>query len=68
MCDQFMVKKDTKKDIKMYTGYRKVIMVFVDLLFINISIFLAFMIRFDWNPSSPMREACVFYLHLRLCQ
>ncbi|MCG2712095.1 MAG: polysaccharide biosynthesis protein [Candidatus Omnitrophica bacterium] len=48
----------------MKTKYRKLIMVAIDVLLINISIFLAFMIRFDWNPSSLMREACVYFMVL----
>ena len=43
---------------------RKLIMAAIDLLLINISMFLAFMIRFDWNPSSLMIEACVYFMVL----
>jgi len=46
------------------TRFRKLIMVFVDLVSINISMLLAFMIRFDWNPSALMIEACVFFMIL----
>ncbi|MFH1062533.1 MAG: nucleoside-diphosphate sugar epimerase/dehydratase [Candidatus Omnitrophota bacterium] len=48
----------------MKVKFRKLIIVAVDLLSINVSIFLAFMIRFDWNPSPLMREACVYFMVL----
>ena len=43
---------------------RKLIMVAIDLMLINISMFLAFMIRFDWNPPPLLREVCVYFMVL----
>jgi len=42
--------------------FRKLIMVFIDLLLINLSIFLAFMIRFDWQLVSIPVNPCLYFM------
>ena len=41
---------------------RSLISVIIDLLLINFSMFLAFMIRFDWQLSETLVTACIFFM------
>lgn len=41
---------------------RKTIMLLVDLILINMSFFLAFMIRFDWHPNYGYVNICLFFM------
>ena len=46
----------------MLDKFRKPIMAVVDLLLINLSLYLAFMIRFDWRLTPAIIESCVFFM------
>lgn len=46
----------------MLTRFRKPISMCVDLVLINVSLFLAFMIRFDWHLSPNLIKACLFFM------
>ncbi len=46
----------------MLVTLRNLISVIIDLVLINLSMFLAFMIRFDWQLSQPLVNACIFFM------
>ena len=46
----------------MLTKFRSLIVAFIDLLLINVSLFLAFMIRFDWDLTPELANACVYFM------
>ena len=42
--------------------FRKLIIFFVDLLFINLSVYLAFMVRFNWQTGSLILMDIIFFM------
>ncbi len=42
--------------------FRKIIILLIDLILINSSFFLAFMIRFDWHPNYGYLNVCLFFM------
>jgi FlaA1/EpsC-like NDP-sugar epimerase len=46
----------------MLDKFRKPIMFCVDLLLINMSVYLAFMIRYDWQLVQPALSSCLFFM------
>ena len=42
--------------------YRKLIILSIDLILINTSIFLSFLIRFDWCMNSQVFESCMLFM------
>jgi len=46
----------------MFNRLRKPIMVFVDLILISLSIYLAFMIRFDWQITELILKDIIFFM------
>ena len=46
----------------MLQRYRKVIMLLVDLILINTSLFLAFMIRYDWQLTPKIFDLLAFFM------
>lgn len=46
----------------MFNKHRKIIMVVLDILIINLSIWLAFMVRFDWKPTPIVMQNCLNFM------
>ena len=46
----------------MFNKYRKLIMLFIDLALISLSIYLAFMIRFDWQLEDFITKDIIFFV------
>ena len=45
-----------------FNKFRKPIMFFIDLALISLSVYLAFMIRFDWQLSEIISKDLVFFM------